>query len=165
MTATEINYQLIHLQDSLMRYACSLTADKDDAKDLVQETNLKVMKSTDKFVIDSSFKAWTYTIMKNTFINNYRSNARQNIYRNYVMESFLSDQSGNSKSNDPHSAYSVKEINQNIDQLKDIFRIPLKMHINGYKYQEIADALDLNIGTVKSRIFFSRKLLKERLRG
>jgi RNA polymerase sigma factor (sigma-70 family) len=148
-----------------MKYACSLTADKDDAKDLVQETNLKVMKSSEKFVVDSSFKAWTYTIMKNTFINNYRSNVRDNIYRNQLMESFLSDQSAYSKSNDPHATYSVKEINQNIDQLKDIFRVPLKMHINGYKYQEIADVLDLNIGTVKSRIFFSRKLLKERMKG
>lgn len=165
MTAIEFQYKLINLQDSLMRYAISLTTDKDDAKDLVQETNLKAMKSSCKFVIESNFKAWTYTIMKNTFINNYRSNIRQNGYRNYVMESFLTDQSEHYRSHDPHTIYSAKEIVQNIEQLKEIFRVPLKMHINGYKYQEIADALNINIGTVKSRIFLSRKLLRDQLKG
>jgi RNA polymerase sigma-70 factor, ECF subfamily len=165
MTATEFQYKLVNLQDSLMSYAYSLTADKDDAKDLVQETNLKAMKSSDKFVVESSFKAWTYTIMKNTFINNYRCNVRHNIYRNHVMESFIVDQPENVKSNDPLSMYAAKELAQSIEQLKEIFRIPLKMHINGYKYQEIADILNINIGTVKSRIFFSRKLLREHING
>ena len=163
MTVIEFQYNLVNLQESLMRFAYSLTADKDDAKDLVQETVLKSLKYYDKFRHEENFKAWTYTIMKNTFINSYRRSARQNILRGMSKESFYSNQPEASGSDDPDSVYSAKEITLSIEQLKDMFRIPLKMHINGYKYQEIAEKLDLNIGTVKSRIFLSRKLLKDLL--
>jgi RNA polymerase sigma-70 factor (ECF subfamily) len=77
MTTIEFQGELISLQDSLMRFAYSLTADKDDAKDLVQETYLKALKNSDKFIFESNIKAWTYTILKNTFINKYRSSASQ----------------------------------------------------------------------------------------
>jgi RNA polymerase sigma factor (sigma-70 family) len=163
MTATEFQFRLINLQDSLMKFAYSLTADRDDAKDLVQETLLKALKYSSKFVVESNFKAWTYTIMKNTFINDYRRAARQGINREQGKESFLIKQSETAGSDDPDSAYSALEITQNIDQLKDIFRIPLKMHLNGYKYKEIANELNLNIGTVKSRISLSRKQLMNQL--
>ena len=65
----------------------------------------------------------------------------------------------------PDSQYSVKEIQKSIDELSDEFRIPFMMHTEGYKYKEIADELDLKIGTVKSRIFFTRKKLMEKLHG
>lgn len=68
-------------------------------------------------------------------------------------------------SDDPSSSFSTKEIMKNIDSLEDDFKLPLKMHFEGYKYKEIADKLNLNIGTVKSRIFFSRKKLTGRLQG
>lgn len=163
MTATEFQFRLINLQDSLMKFAYSLTADSDNAKDLVQETILKALKYSSKFVVESNFKAWTYTIMKNTFINDYRRAARQNFNRDQVKQSFLYKQSETAGSDDPDSAYSAMEITQNIEQLKDMFRIPLKMHLNGYKYKEIADELNLNIGTVKSRISLSRKQLMNQL--
>jgi RNA polymerase sigma-70 factor (ECF subfamily) len=66
-------------------------------------------------------------------------------------------------SEDPHSVLSTKEISQNINQLKEPLRIPLTMFINGYKYREIADELNINIGTVKKRIFLSRKRLENLL--
>jgi RNA polymerase sigma factor (sigma-70 family) len=163
MTAIEFQYRLISLQDSLLRFAYSLTADREDAKDLVQETFLKALKYSDTFVNESNFKAWTYTIMKNTFINNYRSSFRQNLCCDKTKESFFINQTMATGSDDPDSAYSALEIAQTIEQLKDKFRIPFKMHINGYKYKEIADKLNLNIGTVKSRIFLSRKQLMDQL--
>jgi RNA polymerase sigma-70 factor, ECF subfamily len=146
-----------------MRFAYSLTVDKDDAKDLVQETFLKALKYCDKFVDESNFKAWTYTIMKNTFINNYRQRVLQNTYRDQGNELFFFNQTISTGSDDPDSRYSVIEITQTIEQLEHKFREPFKMHISGYKYKEIADELNLNIGTIKSRIFYSRKQLRDKV--
>jgi RNA polymerase sigma-70 factor, ECF subfamily len=159
MTAIEFQYKLINLQESLMRFAYSLTADKDDAKDLVQETILRALKYSDKYVHEANFKAWTYTIMKNAFINNYRRSFLQNTFREKTKESFIINHIESAGSDNPDSIYSTLEITQNIEQLPDKFQIPFKMHIKGFKYKEIADELNLNIGTVKSRIFLSRKKL------
>ena len=163
MTAIEFRHKLIDLQKSLMGFAYSLTGDNDDAKDLVQETSLKTLKYRDKFMLESNFKAWTFTIMKNTFINNYRKSILQNTYRDQSEESFFINQTKSSVSENPESIYSVLEMTQNIEQLEDKLRIPLEMYLNGYKYKEIADKLCLNVGTVKSRIFTSRKKLRDTL--
>ena len=146
-----------------MKFAYRLTVNKDDAQDLLQETFLKALKNCDKFVDESGLKAWTYTIMKNTFINNYRRNIFKNIYIDQSKVAFFINQTQFADSDCPDSAYSVLEITQNIEQLKDKYRIPFNMHIKGYKYKEIAEELNLNIGTVKSRIFHSRKQLRIKL--
>jgi RNA polymerase sigma-70 factor (ECF subfamily) len=101
--------------------------------------------------------------MRNTFINNYRRSLLHNTYRDQTEELFYLNQTEASGSDDTHLAYTALEITQHIEQLKDAFRIPFKMHIDGYKYKEIADELNLNIGTVKSRIFLSRKQLRYQL--
>src|SRR5664279_3976793 len=105
MTAVEFQYKLIDLQDSLMRFAYSLTSDKDDAKDLVQETFLKALKYCDKIAYESNFKAWAYTIMKNTYINNYRRTLRHNIYSEQTKEEFFVNFIHASGSDDPDSLY------------------------------------------------------------
>ena len=162
MTVTEFRIQLINLTECLTRLAFRLTSDKDDAKDLVQETFYKSLKYCDKYVDEANFKAWTSTIMKNTFINNYRKGVLQTIYRDQSNDLFFFNRPIAGYDN-PDSAYSVLEMTQHIELLKDKFRIPFKMHLNGYKYKEIADALTVNIGTVKSRIFMARRQLKEKL--
>lgn len=163
MTAIEFQYKLINLQDNLMRYSYSLTADKDDAKDLLQDTLLKALAHYDKFVYESSFKAWLYTIMKNTFINNYRRLIRQNTYSDQTKERFYLNYTHASGSNDPDPVYAIKELEKIIETLDDNFRLPFKMHYEGFKYKEIAETLDLNLGTIKSRIFFARKKLMKQL--
>ena len=163
MTTIEFQYKLIDLQKSLMGFAYRLTADRDDAKDLVQETFLKSLISCDKFVHEVNFRAWTFTIMKNTFINNYRRRLIHHTLRDQTDESFYINEKEVCGSDDVHSLYSAKEITQNIENLKDVFRLPLRMHLDGYKYKEIADMLNLNIGTVKSRIFQSRRQLMDQL--
>ncbi len=163
MTVTEFRTKLVDLTDSLTRLASRLTDDKDEAKDLVQETFYKSLKHCDKYVDEANFKAWTSTILKNTFINNYRKNILQAIYRDQNKELLFYNRTNYSGYDNPDSAYSVLEIIQHIGQLKDKFRIPFEMHLNGYKYTEIADELTINIGTVKSRIFMARRQLKEKL--
>ena len=130
---------------------------------MVQETFLKVLLNRDKYVNQVNFKAWTFTIMKNTFINNYRRNSRHNTHFDHSKELFLLNQTSSIDYNDPDSEYAVLEMTKNIDQLSDIFRIPFKMLLSGYKYQEIAEELHLKVGTIKSRIFLSRKHLMDQL--
>lgn len=163
MTTVEFHHKLISLEKSLMGFAYKLTSDRDDAMDLVQETYLKSLKSYHKLVNETNFKAWTFTIMKNTFINNYRHNLLQNTFRDRTKESFFINKTEASDSYNPHSVYSSLEITQHLEYLKYELRQPLTMHLNGYKYHEIADKLNLTIGTVKSRIFQSRRQLMKQL--
>jgi len=163
MTAQEFNFELIHLKENLSKFAYSLTSNSEDARDLLQDTYLKALTNRDKFVDHSNLKAWTFTIMKNTFINNYRRAIKMNTAVDKTKAAFHLNQPQDSGFSHPESQYSEHEINETIDTLTDEFRTPFRMHTEGYKYKEIADKLDLKIGTVKSRIFFSRKKLMDKL--
>ncbi len=162
MSQHEFNTALIELEPNLERFAYSLTANHEDARDLLQETYLKALTYKDKFEDNTNIKAWTFTIMKNTFINNYRKAVKQNTTFDSSDNQFMI----NSKSENfgPDSMYSHSEISKKIDALEDDFRLPFQMHTSGYKYKEIADKLNLKIGTVKSRIFFSRQKLMTALK-
>jgi RNA polymerase sigma factor, sigma-70 family len=146
-----------------MRYAYSLTADKNNAKDLVQETFLKALKYCDKFAHESNFKAWTYTIMKNTFINNYYRSVRYSTISDQTKEGFYLNYTYASGADDPDPIYATKELKKIIEALDDNLKLPFKMHHEGFKYREIAETLNLKLGTVKSRVFFARKKLIKQL--
>jgi RNA polymerase sigma factor (sigma-70 family) len=159
MTAHEFNTSLIEMKSNLQRFAMSLTSDRDAALDLVQDTYLKAITYKDKFVDYTNLKAWVFTIMKNTFINNYRRNAKENTIIDGTQDLYFLNMSHDKGPISPESRYSEAEIQKAIDSLSDDFRIPFRMHIDGYKYHEIAEKLGLKIGTVKSRIFFTRQKL------
>lgn len=163
MTTMEFNTKLISLEDNLERFALSLTSNREEAKDLLQETYLKALTYSDKFVEFTNLKAWAYTIMKNTFINNYRKSVRENTTVDSTKDLFLLNNSKESQLVRPDSEFAYKEINKAVDSLEDEFKIPFRMHTEGFKYKEIAETLGLKIGTVKSRIFFTRKKLMEAL--
>lgn len=159
MTQLQFNNALFELEDKLRYYALSLTSDFEGAQDLLQETLLKALTYRDKFKQDTNFRAWIYTIMKNTFINDYRKKVKvRNTFdgTNYELHLKLSKDLVYPS---PDSFYSSKEIQKNIDTLDDDYRIPFNMFIDGYKYKEIAEEMNLPLGTVKSRIFFTRKKL------
>ena len=164
MTAMEFNFKLINLQDNLKSFALSLTSNHNEAQDLVQETFLKAIKYKDQFADKTNLKAWTYTIMKNTFINNYRRSVKQNTTFDSTQDLYFLNSSQESGLESPESRYGSNEIVKAINNLEDDYRRPFEMHIEGYKYKEIADELSLPIGTVKSRIFFTRKKLMEVLK-
>jgi RNA polymerase sigma-70 factor (ECF subfamily) len=159
----EFNTKLISMERRLERFAMSLTANREDARDLLQETYLKALSSKDKFIEFTNFDAWAYTIMKNTFINNYRKAVRQNTVVDTTTDLFYLNNSKESNFVKPDSSVQQKEITKHINSLQDELKIPFLMHTQGYKYKEIAEELDLKIGTVKSRIFFTRKKLMESL--
>lgn len=157
---SSFNSSLIKLQGSLERFALSLTANQDDARDLLQETFLKALSYRDKFKEETNLKAWTFTIMRNTFINRYRQSLKRKV-TNSPDDQLLNVISYMQQANPytPDKDVAFDEIRKHIDRLEDEFRVPFKMHTSGYKYREIAEALHLKIGTVKSRIFFARKKL------
>ncbi len=163
MTEIEFTHKILSLEDNLERFALSLTADRDEAKDLLQETYLKAITHRDKFEEYTNLKAWIYTIMKNTFINNYRKAVRENTTIDTTKDLYYLNNAKTSSMPHPDSDFRTQEIKSQIEALDDDFKIPFKMHTQGYKYKEIADHLDLKIGTVKSRIFFTRKKLMEAL--
>lgn len=162
MGNTNFNNEIINLEPSLTRYAYSLTEDMDDAKDLVQETYFKAIYNQDKFDEQTNIKAWMYTIMKNTFINDYRRRVKkQAIFNKDVQEFVLNSRPAQTS---PESDYNFRELTAMVNSLEPEFRIPFQMHDSGYKYQEIADELGLHLGTVKSRIHFSRQKLMEKIK-
>lgn len=164
MTAIEFNYQLTGLQKYLIIFAKQLTRNEDDAHDLLQETFLKALTYRDKYVVQNNFKAWVYTIMKNIFINNYRRNKKAKTIIDQTDNLYFMNYNKQSKDTNPESILATKELQHGINKLDSDFRRAFDMYNDGYKYKEIADDLDLTIGTVKSRIFYSRKKLMENLR-
>ncbi len=157
--------KLVSLQEPLNRFAMKLTSDYDNAKDLTQDTLLKAIAYQNQFEASTNLQAWVYTIMKNTFINQYRKRTRENVYFDKSANLFFLSQSTGTNQVTPESTYSEKEITTAINSLENEFRVPFMMHVDGYKYKDIADILKINIGTVKSRIFFTRKKLAKALSG
>jgi RNA polymerase sigma-70 factor (ECF subfamily) len=164
MTAIEFNHQILNLKDNLRYFAFSLTTNQEDAQDLVQETYLKAITHKDKFNPSTNMKAWVYTIMKNTFINKYRKESKYKTMIDTTEDLFFLNTSSKSGQETPESQYNHTDLEKVVNALSDEHRIPFLMHFQGYKYREIAEKLNLSIGTVKSRIFFSRKKLMETLK-
>jgi RNA polymerase sigma-70 factor (ECF subfamily) len=164
MTSVDFNYAVLNEKQSLKNFALSLTHDKEDAEDLVQDTYLKAIKYKEKYTDETNLKAWLFTIMKNTFINNYRrlQKSRQIMAENadFAMLKSFSKVS----SFDSESALNAKEIINAIDSLDEQYKRPFARYYNGYKYQEIAEEMHLPIGTIKSRIFIARKMLMGKLK-
>lgn len=163
MSSLEFNERLLQLQHPLIVFARSLTSNNEEAKDLLQDTMLKAMMYKDKFVEKTNLKAWTYTIMKNTFINNYRRKVRSNTIMDDTKELYFLNIPQDSGMESPEQAYDVNEINKAIGELEEEYRTPFEMHHSGFKYREIAEVLGLPIGTVKSRIFLARQKLMDSL--
>ncbi|MGE5394756.1 MAG: RNA polymerase sigma factor [Candidatus Saccharibacteria bacterium] len=164
MTQLQFNTALLGLQDKLLYYALSLTSDHEKAEDLLQETFLKALVYRDKFAQNTNFKAWIYTIMKNTFINNYRRNVKSKNTFDGTNNDYHLKSSKDKGYPSPESIYSSQEITKCINALEDEYRVPFNMFLDGYKYKEIAEDLNLPLGTVKSRIFFTRKKLEKSLK-
>lgn len=163
MSTLEFNSNFYKLTTALRSFAYNLTKNDEDAKDLYQETAFRAMTNRDKFRTGTNFKAWCYTIMKNIFINNYRKKVKRNTILDSTDNDFYINSSSNVVSNAAASNIMMQELNQMVESLDDSIKKPFEMHFEGFKYQEIADTLMLPLGTVKSRIFFARKALKEKV--
>ena len=152
--------ELLKIQDALHRYAYMLTKDRENANDLTQDTMVKILDNRGKYISENNFNGWAYTIMKNIFLNNYHRNCRINS----LVESYNEPYSLNLPYESGFVAqernYTLKDINQTIASLPNEYRIPFSMYTIGYKYEEIATQMHIPLGTIKSRIYYTRKKLQ-----
>ncbi len=155
--------KLIDLQNNMMNFALTLTSNREEAKDLLQETTLRALDNKEKYYENVNFKGWVFTIMHNIFVNNYRRVVRSQTMIDQTENLYHLNMPQDSGFDSPEGAYTVAEIVKVINSFSDEYRLPFSMHVSGFKYEEIAQQLGLPIGTVKSRIFFARKRLQELL--
>ena len=163
MSTLEFNTMLLSNAGFLKPFAVNLTRDTEAADDLFQETLYKALANKEKYNVGTNIKAWLFTIMRNIFINDYRRKARQKTILDSTSNDYLINLKQAIVSNVAESDMRVKEIKKAIQQLPEIFKTPFLLYFDGYKYNEIADVLNEPLGTIKSRIHFARKLLKEQI--
>jgi RNA polymerase sigma factor (sigma-70 family) len=160
MNTNEFTAQVDQLDLFLHNFATRLTSDSDRAKDLVQDTILRAFRYKHKFQDNTNFKGWIATIMRNTFINNYRKEKRNRTVSEPVETFAYALQSNVIAPNAGESNLRVQEIHDMLDRVGDLYSIPFLLHYQGYEYQEISTHLNIPIGTTKSRIFTARKKMK-----
>jgi RNA polymerase sigma-70 factor (ECF subfamily) len=156
--------------DSLYNTAFRMTRNAEDAEDLVQESYLKAYKYYDKFREGTNFKAWLFKILKNTFINNYRRRQQRPPQSDFaeIEESFetqVSDEvKRRVKSPEEELLEDVldEDVQRALDDLPTDYRMAVVLaDLEGFSYKEIAEILELPVGTVMSRLYRGRKLLEE----
>ena len=157
MTKKEMADYLVANQKPLWQSAFYLTKNEDDASDLTQSVFLKALCNFEKFTDSTNLGGWLYTIMRNLFIYQCRSADQVRISRSdKEYETAPNDlMYGTTESAD--SRCTMQDIEHAIDILNKEYSIPFRMYVSGYKYQEIADKMNIPLGTVKSRIFIARK--------
>lgn len=164
MKSFSFRKDLVGIQEELLRFAYKLTTNREEANDLLQETSLKALDNEEKYLPDTNFKGWMYTIMRNIFINNYRKIVRDQTFIDQTDNLYHLNLPQGNDSENTVIAYDLKEIHRVVNALPKGYRVPFAMHISGFKYREIAEKLRLPLGTVKSRIFFTRQRLQEELK-
>ncbi len=161
MATHEFNYKLDVLEGALRPYALKLTRNLEDANDLLQETYLKAYSNKDKFSEGTNLKAWMYTIMKNTFFTNYQRMLRRNTFIDTTDNLHYINSVESISQNEAEDNFKMGDVEAAIDKLDDTYKVPFSMYFQGYKYHEIADQLQIPLGTVKNRIHIARKELKD----
>lgn len=165
MTTLKFNHSLAQIQNLLFAFAMKLTyGNREDANDLYQETVMRAFANRNRFQEGTNFKAWVTTIMRNCFINEYRKRRTRNQVEQPLEENveFAVRQAVR---NDAGTIIMMKELRIMLDNMDEAHRVPFEMFFNGFEYQEIAEKLDLPMGTVKSRIFFARKKMKDMIQS
>lgn len=119
--------RLLGLQNNLLNFAYQLTTSRDAAKDLVQDTTLKVLDNEEKYVDNINFKGWVFTIMRNIFINNYRRQVRSATVIDTTEDLYHLNLSQESGLETPEGSVAAKEISAAIDSFADEYKIPFTM--------------------------------------
>jgi RNA polymerase sigma-70 factor (ECF subfamily) len=165
MSNLEFVAQFDRLKMTLFAFALNLTKDRELAQDLVQETAYKAFKHRNRYEPQTNLRAWLMTIMRNSFINDYRKRKRRQTFNDSSGNDYLLDSGHHTVNNLGESQVTMDELQKSIESLEAWMRVPFMLHFRGFKYEEIADELGLPIGTVKSRIFSARQKLQEQVKS
>ena len=167
---TDFEKEAVPHMNSVYNFALRMTGDADDADDLVQETFLKAFRFFDKFERGTNCKAWLFRILKNSFINDYRKQTKEPDKVDYediqnFYETIKSDEIDSSHyEHDAFTNLLDDEISKAIAKLPEDFRTVIILNdIEGFTYEEIADFVDIPVGTVRSRLHRARKMLYSQL--
>lgn len=163
MTALDFSCNLNSMSGSLKPFAMKLTRDRDDANDLLQETMLKAFTNREKFADGTNLKAWLYTIMKNTFITNYQRMVRRNTFIDTTENLHYINSNDSITQNGAYGKLAMDDIETALHKLDEAYKAPFMLYFRGFKYHEIAERLQIPIGTVKNRIHIARRSLKSNL--
>lgn len=150
---------------ALKNYAVSLTHDMESAKDLVQETILKAYRYKDRFEAGTNLRGWLYTILKNIFINDFRRMKNRNTFIDQSDNLYFIDMPSQNLENAAELKFISNDLNLAIDKLPTELRVTFNLNAEGFKYSEIAEVLGIPLGTVKTRIFVAKRILRELLRS
>ncbi len=165
MSQIEFTESFCRFESMLFSFACHLTKNEEEAQDLLQDTAYKAFKYRSMYKPHTNLRAWLMTIMRNTFINNYRQKKRRQTLNDHTNNNYFLNSGDRTAFNGGESVVTMKELTKLVDGLEDWLKVPFMMHYQGFKYDEIATELDIPLGTVKSRIFFARKKLQQGLKG
>lgn len=166
--------QAMPFMDGLFAAAMRMTRNRSDAEDLVQETYLKAYRGFHGFTEGTNLRAWLYRILTNTYINAYRSKQRrpdeseldesEDLYLFRRLGGLEAAAAGRSAEDELLDMFAEAEVKEAIEALPDQFRIAVLLaDVEGFAYKEIAEILDIPIGTVMSRLHRGRKALQKRL--
>ncbi len=164
MSKSEFGSLILSHQSFLHQLAMKLTKSFEDSNDLMQETYFKALKNKDKFQEGTNIKGWLYTIMKNTFINAYRKKKNQNTFVDETDNKYFINMGETEKSVQTDAAVDKEYMMKQINSVEKTYVETFMMYYNGYKYEEIAEILEIPLGTVKSRIFLARRKMMDKLK-
>lgn len=164
MAKSNFQDKLMGLQSNLLNFAYMLTSNRDDAYDLLQDTTLKVLGNEDKYVENTNFKGWVFTIMRNIFINNYRRGVRSATVIDQTEDCYHLNLSQESGLETPEGSFAVGEISAAIAEFPEKYRIPFSMHLSGYKYNEIAEKMGLPSAQLRAVYFLPARRFSNVLR-
>ncbi len=156
---------IMQYENSLRPFALKLTKSREASEDLIQDTFYRALANCEKFADGTNIKAWLFTIMRNIFINNYRRKQKNQTVSDTSENQYLLNSNAGTEKNRAERSFLAEDIEHAMKEVSVDFTEPFMMYYKGFKYQEIAEKLDLPLGTVKSRIFFARKELQNRLKN
>lgn len=162
--------EIIPHLDALYNFALRLTSDPNDAEDLVQDTIVKAFRFFSSYEKGTNAKAWLFRILKNSYINNYRKKSKQPNQVDYdevstFYETIRAERTDTSDLEDRMFRELIDDdISNALEELPEDFRtVVLLCDVEGFTYEEIANMLDVPIGTIRSRLHRGRNLLKAEL--
>jgi RNA polymerase sigma-70 factor (ECF subfamily) len=155
--------EIIGYENILRPFALNLTRSREEAEDLIQDTFFRALANREKFADGTNLKAWLYTIMRNIFINNYRKKKKVQIINETEENKHMLSHFYKTEKNGAEGIFIQEAIANAMLEMSEDITAPFMMYNNGFKYMEIAEKLDLPLGTVKSRIFLARKQFQSKL--